>query len=213
MNKLLFSGLIIVYSVFLLNAQSVHAQMGTMMGLDNEESQATGTEEHTESVEVILQDILDSQNVTTVQKLDLSKVTDDQWEELGDAVMEQQHPGEAHEAMDQMMGGEGSESLKLMHINMGKAYLGYGDTNYGPGAMMGVGMMGNRSFNTNIWQRSSMMGSAGSPFMGAGGFGFGPMMGDGAYGSYGVFGVITWILIVAFLASGTYFFLKGSRRK
>jgi len=195
--------MIIIGLVFV--TQTVHAQIGTMMGLDNEESQASGNEDHAESVEVVLQSILSSQNVTTIQELNLSRITDDQWEELGDAVMELQHPGEAHEAMDQMMGGEGSESLKQMHINMGKAYLSYGDINYGPGTMMGVGMMGNRSFNTNNWQRNSMMGD--------GGIGFGSMMGYGAYGNYGVFGVVTWILVVVFLASGTYFFLKGSRRK
>ena len=199
MSKLLFSGLLIFYSVFLLNTQTVHAQMGTMMGLDNDESQVDSSGQHSESVEDVLQEILNSQNVTTVQELDLSKVSDEEWEELGDAVMELQHPGEAHQVMDQMMGGEGSESLKQMHINMGKAYLGYGNTQYGPGMMAGVGMMGNRSYNTSKWQGGSMMG--------AGVLEFGPMMG------YSPFGMITWILVVAFLASGIYFFLKGSRKK
>jgi len=70
------------------------------------------------------------------------KLTDEQLESIGDYYMEQMHPGEAHEMMDQMMGGEGSESLKHVHINMAKrlycnenVYIGYG--------MMGSGMMGN----------------------------------------------------------------------
>ena len=70
------------------------------------------------------------------------KLTDEQLESIGDYYMEQMHPGEAHEMMDQMMGGEGSESLKQVHINMAKRlycnenfYIGYG--------MMGSGMMGN----------------------------------------------------------------------
>src|SRR3989338_697642 len=61
------------------------------------------------------------------------KLTDEQLESIGDYYMEQMHPGEAHEMMDQMMGGEGSESLRQVHINMAKrlycnenVYIGYG---------------------------------------------------------------------------------------
>jgi|SRR3989344_274081 len=46
--------------------------------------------------------------------------TDAQFEAIGDYYMEQMHPGEAHELMDNMMGGEGSESLRQVHINMAK---------------------------------------------------------------------------------------------
>jgi len=70
------------------------------------------------------------------------KLSDEQLEAMGDYYMEQIHPGEAHELMDNMMGGEGSESLKQVHINMARRlycneniYMGYG--------MMGGGMMGN----------------------------------------------------------------------
>lgn len=52
-------------------------------------------------------------------------LTDEQLEAIGDYYMEQMHPGEAHEKMDEMMGGEGSESLKNMHISM--AYRFYCD--------------------------------------------------------------------------------------
>ena len=61
------------------------------------------------------------------------KLTDEELETMGDYYMEQMHPGEAHEIMDNMMGGEGSESLKQVHINMAKRlycneniYIGYG---------------------------------------------------------------------------------------
>ena len=72
-----------------------------------------------------------------------SELTNEQLEEIGDYYMEQMHPGEAHEIMDNMMGGEGSESMKKVHINMARrlycnenVYIGYG--------MMGSGgMMGN----------------------------------------------------------------------
>jgi|SRR3989344_6464381 len=70
------------------------------------------------------------------------KLTDEQLEAIGDYYMEQMHPGEAHEIMDNLMGGEGSASLKQVHIAMARRlycndnlYVGYG--------MMGRGMMGN----------------------------------------------------------------------
>lgn len=70
------------------------------------------------------------------------KLTDEQLEAIGDYYMEQMHPGEAHEMMDNMMGGEGSDSLKQVHINMAKRlycndniYVGYGMM--GSGGMMG----------------------------------------------------------------------------
>lgn len=200
MKKLFFASLTLIISLFLINVNMAHAQMGSMMGLENDETQDSTDVGHAESVETVLQDILNQQNVSTVQKLDLSKISDDAWERLGDAVMELQHPGEAHEVMDRMMGGEGSESLREMHIRMGQAYLGYGSDNnyYGPG-MMGGGMMGytnTRNYTTPI----GMMG-------------FGSMMGYSAYGNYGIFSTITWILVIAFLTSGIYFFLKGSQRK
>ena len=65
------------------------------------------------------------------------KLTDEQLESIGDYYMEQMHPGEAHEMMDQMMGGEGSESLRQVHINMAKRLY----CNEDIGGMMGGGMM------------------------------------------------------------------------
>jgi len=74
-------------------------------------------------------------------------LTDGQLEIIGDYYMEQMHPGEAHEIMDEMMGGEGSESLKQIHTNMARRlhcdeniYVGYGVMGYG--GMMG-GLWGN----------------------------------------------------------------------
>ncbi len=82
------------------------------------------------------------------------KLTDDQFEALGEYYMEQMHPGEAHEKMDRMMSNMmGEEGLRRMHINMGKRmYCGMGGGMMGDG-MMG-GMMGNRSSRGN-----GMMGS------------------------------------------------------
>ena len=63
-------------------------------------------------------------------------LSDDQLEMIGEYYMEQMHPGDAHERMDEMMGGEGSETLRIMHIRMAKALY------CGESQMMGSGMMG-----------------------------------------------------------------------
>ena len=56
------------------------------------------------------------------QKISCENLTQEQLEILGDYYMEQVHPGELHEIMDERMGGEGSESLRQVHINMGLAF-------------------------------------------------------------------------------------------
>ena len=83
-------------------------------------------------------------------KISCNKLSNEQLEAIGDYYMEQMHPGEAHEIMDNMMGGEGSESLKQVHINMSKriycndnVYISYGMMGSGGMMnMMGRGMMG-----------------------------------------------------------------------
>ena len=84
-------------------------------------------------------------------KMSCDKLSNEQLEAIGDYYMEQMHPGEAHEIMDNMMGGEDSESLKQVHINMARRiycneniYIGYGMMGSGGMMnMMGRGMMGN----------------------------------------------------------------------
>ena len=83
-------------------------------------------------------------------KMSCDKLSNEQLEAIGDYYMEQMHPGEAHEIMDNMMGGEDSESLKQVHINMARRiycneniYIGYGMMGSGGMMnMMGRGMMG-----------------------------------------------------------------------
>ena len=53
-------------------------------------------------------------------KTPCAQLSEKQFETVGDYLMEQMHPGQAHEVMDKMMGGEGSESLRLMHIAIAK---------------------------------------------------------------------------------------------
>src|SRR3989344_2750608 len=80
------------------------------------------------------------------QKISCENLTQEQLETLGDYYMEQMHPGELHEIMDERMGGEGSESLRQVHINMGRAFY-CGDRGAMSSGMMntimGRGMMGN----------------------------------------------------------------------
>ena len=84
-------------------------------------------------------------------KISCDKLNDEQLEGIGEYIMESMHPGELHEAMDERMGGEGSENLRLVHVNMAKMmYCGENDAM--PANMMnmmmnrgagGFGMMGN----------------------------------------------------------------------
>ncbi|MBI2449053.1 hypothetical protein HYV49_02030 [Candidatus Pacearchaeota archaeon] len=81
-------------------------------------------------------------------KIQCNQLTDDQLEVIGEYYMEQMHPGELHEQMDEMMGGEGSASLKQIHVSMGKAfYCGEHDA-------MSTGMM-------SMMMNRGMIGSSG----------------------------------------------------
>ncbi|MBI2675743.1 MAG: hypothetical protein HYX24_04760 [Candidatus Aenigmarchaeota archaeon] len=96
--------------------------------------------------EQVMQEMLDRQGSKSVDAVDCKKVSEADFEELGDALMEKMVGSHMlHEQMDEMMGGEESESLRSVHILMGKNWLGC-QTSYG---MMGgmrpmmMGMMGN----------------------------------------------------------------------
>jgi hypothetical protein len=87
-------------------------------------------------------------------KISCDQLTDDQLEVIGDYYMEQMHPGEAHEQMDSMMGGEGSESLRLMHISMARSFY-CGESNTMSSGMMdmmmGRGMMVQETGGFGMW--------------------------------------------------------------
>ena len=99
---------------------------------------------------------------------DCDDLSDEQLETIGEYFMEQMHPGEAHELMDKMMGGEGSESLRQMHIALAKRIycddtsgmanygmmgmmMGGGMMNMAGSNMMGYGMMGNLGYGVGYW--------------------------------------------------------------
>lgn len=92
------------------------------------------------SPDQVIEKIKGGQGIADIADFDCGQVTEAQFEELGDAVMELIHPGEQHELMDQMMGGEGSDSLRAAHIMMGQRYLSCSDDNMP--SMMNYGIMG-----------------------------------------------------------------------
>lgn len=183
MKRILFiSGFVLI---FLLLTSSVNAQMMGIDSYDGSEIYHADDEIH-ESIDEILPEFLDKYGISVINELDCEAVSDEDFERIGDATMESIHPGEAHEAMDEMMGGEGSESLEAMHINMGKSYLGcLGESS------SGFGMMG-RNF------RAPMMGGSLNNLKGgvAGMMGWnysGNMMG---YQGYNFLEFIIWTVVL-----------------
>lgn len=122
----------------------------------------TGHDDFSEALEII------------ENKVPCEDLTDDEFELLGDYYMELMHPGEAHITMDEMMGGEGSESLKIMHINMGKRFYCGSEAVANQGIMMG------------------MMGSGGMNMIGTN------MMG-GSWWLWGIVGMLFWIALLVAL--------------
>ena len=116
------------------------------------------------------------------------KLTDEQLEEIGEYYMEQMHPGESHEIMDKMMGGEGSESLRELHITMAKRLYCNENSNGMMGMMMGGGMMGNNMmgsgmFGSQTTQANMMQG----------------MMGGWSYGYWGFMNILNTILLIGLI--------------
>ena len=110
--------------------------------------------DHNKTILEVIKDIRKELNLNKNDRIDPEKVPDNLLEELGEAVMSERHPDEReHEWMDDMMGGEGSTSLKAMHKAMGYRYLegyfyngnkrynyrgrGYGHMMMGPFSMFG----------------------------------------------------------------------------
>lgn len=98
---------------------SVEAQM-EMMGSEGLGEVVDGHEE----LEVVIGELVDKYEVESMSDLDCELVSDEDMVRLGDAVMERMHPGERHEEMDRMMGGEESEGWWNIHLQMGRNYLG-----------------------------------------------------------------------------------------
>lgn len=137
----------------------------------------------------------DMENFAEAEKLIKSKVscndlTDNQLEIIGDYFMEQMHPGELHEIMDERMGGESSASLKQIHINMAKSFY------CGEYGIMSAGMM------------NMMMGRSGFGMMNGINFGGNDMM-NGYYSGYGIFGMgfFGWVFMLLAIAALVLFII------
>jgi len=114
-------GFVLFGLVFLLagSATSVEAQVG-MMESDIAVDEVDGNEE----LDVVIGELVEKYEVESMSDLDCELVSDEDMVRLGDAVMERMHPGERHEEMDRMMGGEESEGWWNIHLQMGRNYLG-----------------------------------------------------------------------------------------
>lgn len=103
--------------------QVTYAQMG-MMGNNNNASSSSFVYQQ-KTLDNETNAVLKSQNVSSINQLNCLKVTQDQFEKVGDAWMGVMAGSEqTHSAMEQRMGGEGSQTLKQAHIQMGENYLG-----------------------------------------------------------------------------------------
>ncbi len=93
------------------------------------------------------------------EKVSCSELSDIQLEAIGEYVMELMHPGEAHDLMDNLMGGEGSPQLTLVHIQMARqVYCNETTSSAGMmryGYMMGQSGMMNMMFGT--WSRTGLI--------------------------------------------------------
>lgn len=122
-------------------------------------------------------------------KISCDSLTDDQQEAIGEYYMEQMHPGQAHELMEQMMGGKDSPQLKQIHELMTKRFYCNEDTPFGMGMMMGYssGMMS--GYNTKLAGGKTMMGFGNSGYR---------MMGS-ATGWWSIYTVLYTLLLLGLL--------------
>ncbi len=173
---------VLLVLVGFLVAGPASAQMGMMnYSLQNN---VTGVQS-SPAISASLQAIYTSQAISDQSKVDCSKVSDGEFETLGDAVMGYGITEQRHTAMENMMGGEGSATLKQAHITMGRSYLGcWANYKAGPMSMMGYSL-GNSS--------SASYGPFGYGMMGAYSGGLGMMSGFSS-GHFYWFCAITLIL-------------------
>lgn len=194
--------LIVLFLASFLIVTPVYAQMNMMGGGQCTSSGCTTSQDQTTNTNIntALQDIYKTQNVSDQTKINCSKVTDDQFEKLGDASMGAGISEQQHTAMENMMGGEGSSTLKQAHITMGRSYLGCWSNYNGVPSMMS--MMGGAGFNQGL----NMMNNSFNPGVG--------MINNWslATGRYSAvllwFGFVTLVFLWGFLVLGSMVFFR-----
>lgn len=126
--KYVYVGAVIALFMF---AGVASAQMG-MMGAYWEDYPSFVADN--EEMNMALEDIYASQNISSQAEIDCGLVTESQLERLGDAYMSGMLSSQTqHDVMDTMMGGEGSAQLFQAHVTMGRSYLGcWSDYSAGP---------------------------------------------------------------------------------
>jgi hypothetical protein len=116
----MLSGAVFAVSLFLV-ANVASAQTGMMMsGAQNTSATTTSSA----AIGTALQTIYQAQNVSASKQVDCTKVTDTQFEKLGDAYMGYGITEQQHTTMENTMGGDGSTNVQQVHMNMGRTYLG-----------------------------------------------------------------------------------------
>jgi len=109
------------------------------------------------SIQQVIDKIRMTQGLDAEEEIDCQEVTDMQLEELGDTIMSARYPEqEDYQFMVRIMGGKGSETLKVMYRMMGVRRLGCGLDGM-MGRWDGMGMnkgMGCGMMNDNQMKRS-----------------------------------------------------------
>lgn len=172
----------VAVAVFLI-AGTASAQ--GMMGRYNTSGTVSTPSPEDPAITAALQDIYAAQSVSKVSDVNCSKLSDAELEKLGDVYMGLIHPGSSHDAVEQMMGGEGSPVLKQAHINMGRSYLGCWSGYNGAPTW---GMMGAYAGNGGVPVRGGYGGMM-SGYYGSG-------LGGGAYWTSMVTTILFWIVLL-----------------
>lgn len=210
----------IILSLFVLSfvlTGTAFAQIGMMGGYWQNGNTIAQPADST-NLNAALQDIYKSQNISNQNQINCAKVTDDQFEKLGDAYMGYGITEQKHTAMENMMGGEGSASLRQAHINMGRSYLScWANYNSGPVYMPMMSYLSNNTTNSGAGVSgfttvNPYYGNPGSYNMMNRNFGYGWNMMGGWYGGYGWLGWFILILVCALLILGIIAVSKWLRK-
>jgi len=174
-----------------------------------------------QGIDAIIRQILKSQGAKDIGSISCNKVTQKQFEDLGEAVMDVMHPDtDEHAFMDRMMGGEGSPSLDTMHRFMGARYLGCYAGGVSPMGMMSYGAVQggtqNGSFDSDWWGMPMHgYGGKGHGYRGYGSWGWPCRYGQcswGMMGPYGMFGGwIMGILVLVLVLLVVYLIVRHSK--